>query len=102
MLRRGGRLDVRDCTTAAHRGSRVVNASTLTVQPGAGLQPDCVSAAAPRGGNDIASSAVGPVPVAEILRRRRGLFDANSPQAELTHLASTYYGHPSLVLERAR
>jgi CHAT domain-containing protein len=41
------------------------------------------------------------VPVAEILRRRRGLFDANAAQAQLTHLAYTYYGHPNLVLARS-
>lgn len=41
------------------------------------------------------------VPVAEVLRRRRALFDPAAPTPQPTHLAYVYYGHPNLVLARA-
>ncbi|MEP7764212.1 CHAT domain-containing protein [Sanguibacter sp. 25GB23B1] len=41
-------------------------------------------------------------PVAEVLRRRRAMFDPGATKPEPTHLAYIYYGHPNLVLAHAR
>lgn len=38
--------------------------------------------------------------VAEILRRRRAMFDPDAASPQPTHLAYVYYGHPNLVLTR--
>ena len=42
------------------------------------------------------------LPVAEILRQRRALFDPSAARPEPTHLAYIYYGHPNLVLTHTR
>ena len=42
------------------------------------------------------------LPVAEVLRRRRAMFDLSAAKPEPTHLAYIYYGHPNLVLAHAR
>jgi CHAT domain-containing protein len=39
--------------------------------------------------------------VAEVLRRRRALFDPKATTPETTHLAYIYYGHPNLLLSQA-
>lgn len=42
------------------------------------------------------------LPVAEVLRQRRAMFDPAVAKPEPTHLAYIYYGHPNLVLAHAR
>ena len=41
------------------------------------------------------------VTVAEVMRRRRAMFDPSAATPQPTHLAYIYYGHPNLLLARA-